>query len=264
MKGRYIVLAALAAAPAAYADETLPRLRWKRILLPKGRSHPLLKESEQSLILSVQGFYITGSVGESRFSVSSIQDTSQLLIGGVHLGANQPSVKADTRVYSAALGYTFPIEIPTDRIEIEYSRRSDVNYSPHPALKTDTQQLNSTLQDQALLGKIYHDFNFDFPLVPYISEERDFHKYRVERIGSGQGDLAGTSNTTRTNFAWAAGAGVRYLVTKNLIVGFGYQYASLGQAYWQLLPFVIAGLKQSLTTKNISENSGSFSLTWQM
>ncbi len=260
MKATPIIVLSLASAisVSAFAAQQLPTPNLPDYMAQQPPKAPL-NERVKDAFGFLHNFYITGRGGMTRVS-TDIENTSQTPgnIPAAPLTNNE--ISESTSAYGIAIGRAFTVLGPISRLEVDYLYAGDADYNANPAQNLGAQDLKSTLQTNTVLFKIYHDFDFDSPVIPYIFAGVGLSVNKTDGTTTEAGVTKSAGETT-TGLAWGLGAGVRLRFLKRLYADVGYQFASLGKAEWTLQPS--GNLPQSLEADAIYQNTVTGGLTFQ-
>lgn len=180
---------------------------------------------------SKSGMYVTGKMGasimqmEGQFAPYFYQDNFKLE-GNTHR----------TAVFGLglALGYDFfeNFNIPI-RTELDFTNREKADYSYSESSFFSTNTIKNQIELNTLMLNVYYDFKNESAFTPYLSAGLGY-----AYISQKSSHINKTSVATRTlwsyshasnNFAWSAGAGIKYTINKNFSFDLNYKYLDAGQ-----------------------------------
>ena len=148
-------------------------------------------------------------------------------VGGDFPGASITS----SAVYGAALGYNFNKNFSAD-LSFDYRPSYKNNF-------TDTEDNFSynyltKIKSLSLMANIYYNFNSFYNFIPYVTVGGGIAKNKTEDSIMKISDKTHSFNTTlsgstKNNFIYKAGLGVKYNVRNNLDIGIQYQFINLGK-----------------------------------
>lgn len=198
---------------------------------------------------SKSGFYITGKMGAS---IQQMSGQFYPSLYAVEINGDEEifekKIKGNnhrTAVFSAGLGlgYDFfeKFDIPI-RTELEFTSRSSADYSysgddlifisiiPIPGKNI----VKNQIAVNTLMFNAYYDFKNSSDFTPYLSAGLGYayisQKTSVDGIIDGFDKRALWSRSHATNnFAWSAGAGIKYTVNKDFSFDLSYKYLDAGQ-----------------------------------
>ncbi|MDR5609749.1 outer membrane beta-barrel protein [Arsenophonus sp.] len=195
---------------------------------------------------SKSGMYVTGKMGASiqQMSGQFFPVKYILEINGEEEEFNK-KIKGDnhrTAVFGAGLGlgYDFyeKFDIPI-RTELEFISRSsaDDSYSEDDIIFVFPGKtfVKNQIAVNTLIFNAYYDFKNSSDFTPYLSAGLGYayisQKTFVDVMANG-GDRQSlwTRSHATNNFAWSAGAGIKYTVNKDFSFDLSYKYLDAGQA----------------------------------
>jgi OmpA-OmpF porin, OOP family len=170
------------------------------------------------------GLYVRGDVGGAFGTDTTVKNS-----GGPNLsllpGGGSPATTDNSVLFGGGIGY---------RINPMFRTDFTLDYIPSLKLKgTGAGALTSGNLDSFVgLANGYLDIDGFFPGVlgpfqPYIDGGIGFARNDLGRTSVGTASINGT---TKSEFAWGAGAGVGYAITPNLTLDLAYKYLDLGEA----------------------------------
>lgn len=118
---------------------------------------------------------------------------------------------------SAAFGFMFPFNYQSIRTEVEYNHNKKADKKV--AAKKSAPDIDASVQTKAIFFNMYYDFQSNTAWVPYIGG------------GIGGARLKTTvlsESDDKSTFAWNAGFGMQYRMSRHGSIDFGYRYASYG------------------------------------
>ena len=237
-----ITLASLPIFANGYDQAQLPDLPDYYAYAP---SPPPLSEKVGSSFSWLKNFYITAEVGRSYASINSIDNITDVSEPFAPPVAKPNEIQAVNHL-GVAIGYQLRNSGIFSRIEIEYLNRAKIDYVADPAIifsvtPHPTINLNSTVKNQTILGKIYWDFNYGIFVIPYIQAGAGIGFNQTKTSGTfieppiiPTPPITSETSSSNTKFAWEGGAGLRIKITKHLFAGIGYEFDSLGTAHWEV------------------------------
>lgn len=237
---------------------------------------PPLRERVQNNLYFLQGWYITGGINISFMQLTSI-DNDQNVFANATTAKNSAS---QTRVGPAvAIGYDIrPKGGFLSRAEIAYYYRPNFEYNANPFLITDPAQpanansITSDIDNHTILLKIYNDFNFGSPFIPYIQAGVGVAFNSISANSNlgviGTTPFVGSASRTRALVAADGGLGARLKLNPNFFFDAGYEFEYLGHNLQYNLNYtnpLTPGFVQQvkLTTGIFYSNSILIGLTWQ-
>lgn len=153
---------------------------------------------------------------------------------------------ADESIYpniSAAIGFDFSkVSKVNARAELEYTYKDKATFAPNissgifngneeQAPPNIPSYVVNELRTQSLMLNGYYDFKNTTKFTPYLSAGLGVS--RIENDISTNPEIFNSSEhistDTNNNFAWTAGAGVAYQVTKNVALDLAYRYVDAGE-----------------------------------
>ena len=153
---------------------------------------------------------------------------------------------ADETIYpniSAAIGFDFSkVSKVNARAELEYTYKDKATFAPNisSAIFNGVEVqfpegfpsfLVNELRTQSLMLNGYYDFKNTTKFTPYLSAGLGVS--RIENDISTNPEIFNSSEhistDTNNNFAWTAGAGVAYQVTKDVALDLAYRYVDAGE-----------------------------------
>lgn len=242
---------------------------------------PSIHQRIQSNLSFLEGWYITSGVNISFMGLTGIENDQSVFANAT----TAKSSTSQTRVGpAAAIGYEIrPNGGILSRAEIAYYYRSNFQYNANPFLITDPPQpadanfINSDIDNNTVLLKVYDDFNFGSPFVPYIQVGAGVAINSISAnsivgdISSGTQDepfVTDSDNHTKVYFAADAGLGARIELNPNFLLDVGYEFEYLGNNLKYNLNYtnpLIPGFMQQvkLTTGIFYSNSILVGITWR-
>lgn len=135
-----------------------------------------------------------------------------------------------------ALGYDFfdNFNIPI-RTELDFTNRAKADYN---FSVTDNPIYTSIIKNQielsTLMLNVYYDFKNESAFTPYLSAGLGYAYISQKSSQSNKSRFAtntlwGPYSHASNNFAWSAGAGVKYTINKNFSFDLSYKYLDAGQ-----------------------------------
>ncbi len=134
-----------------------------------------------------------------------------------------------------ALGYDFFVnsDFPV-RAEVEYAVRTDFNSDKDVRFGGDNWNSDLRYNVQTLLANFYYDFYNESEFTPYVSGGIGA-AFVTGKIGFTRNNGNETSRSIHdTNFAWAVGGGVGYMLTDAVTADLGYRYMNVGTSRTQM------------------------------
>ena len=94
------------------------------------------------------------------------------------------------------------------------------------AQKTSSSGVNLKIKVKTLGALVngYYDFPNHTKFTPYVSAGLGWLHNKISEDRTGSAKFNGTSSANRNSFAWQLGAGVSYVVTKNISIDLGYRF----------------------------------------
>lgn len=263
------------ATPALADDTALPAPDMSAYMAYRSPKPPLT-ERAQNTFSFLQGWYVSAGAGYSYFHLSGIENNSNNTGPQTLPNTIVPDLSESKGVPNIALGYQLRKAGFFSRMELSYVPITNIDYDARPFLNLPSDNaIDSDISSHLLLLKAYDDFNFDSPIIPYIQagvgaainkvSANSFFTVVIPDITTLV--FTGSSNTTRTNLAADIGAGVRWQITPNFLLGAGYEFDYLGKnVNWDInytdnfTPPDTANVK--LKSGNLYANSLMASITW--
>lgn len=178
--------------------------------------------------------YASGKIGWAWENITNIQNTSLLAPDAIPAST---STNASVLAYGGAVGYRFNTFYVPIRIEVDYTNRNNLTYSPNPIYVGGTDHLKSTMQSQDVLGNLIIDipvvemFGFFVGGGAGLGFNRTTNRLYSRGDVFDDGDVLDT-NTDRNGFAWMATAGLSVLPLHWLAIDLSYRYNGLGAVRW--------------------------------
>lgn len=118
---------------------------------------------------------------------------------------------------SAAFGLMFPFNYQSVRMEVEYTHNKKA--SKDVAAQKSAPTIDASVQTKAVFGNIYYDFQSTSAWVPYIGGGLGAAKLKT---------VAMEESDNKSTFAWNAGFGLQYRMSRNGSFDLGYRYVDYG------------------------------------
>lgn len=119
---------------------------------------------------------------------------------------------------SAAFGMMFPFAYRSVRFEVEYNHNRKA--SKIVEAKKSAPKIDASVQTKAVFGNIYYDFQSTSAWVPYIGGGLGAAKLKTVML---------EESDDKSTFAWNAGFGMQYRMSRNGSIDFGYRYVDYGR-----------------------------------
>ena len=123
-------------------------------------------------------------------------------------------------VYGVGFGYKFTDHLRSD---VTVTHRSNFKYS---ALNSNEDKEKQKISSTAFMLNGYYDLFKYKGFTPYVMLGAGI---AYNKAGKFQIDDIAIKGTQKSSFAWQAGFGTQYKITKNLSLDAGYRYISLGK-----------------------------------
>ncbi|HVA13878.1 MAG TPA: outer membrane beta-barrel protein, partial [Stellaceae bacterium] len=176
------------------------------------------------------GVYVRGDVGGAFGADTTFKDTNPTSPNSLLGTSTQPSETGKSVIFGGGIGYRFN---PMFRSDLTLDYIPSLSVKGHNSVATSA---TNSADLSSLVGMVngYLDINgfapgMFGPFQPYLQGGVGFARNDLDKMTFG-GPFAGAAlgGSTRTNFAWGAGAGVGYALTPNLTLDVGYKYLDLG------------------------------------
>ncbi|HGJ5875545.1 MAG TPA: outer membrane protein [Arsenophonus sp.] len=145
---------------------------------------------------------------------------------------------------SLALGYDFFDNFNIlARIELDFTNRANADYNYSKSSENILVAIKNTIKNQIALNTLmfnaYYDFKNPSDFTPYFSARLGYAyiSQKISQIASVNIPAGGTSTAplqsrshATNNFAWRAGAGIRYTINQNFSFDLSYKYLDAVQA----------------------------------
>lgn len=213
----------------------------------------------QGQIAAPAGTYFRVEAGAALHQNVTFTDTNPGAANCDLCGAQFPSSIADSFLIGGALGYRIGPNIRTD-LSVDYLGSANVSgHSTAAVPSTGSAKLDSLVG--LLNGYIDLPISIFGPVRPYIDAGVGIAQNMLGQTTGISGavgpfTLAGAS---RTNFAWAVGAGAGYSLTQHLMLDVSYRFLDVGQI-WSDSTLSFAGMSMEVTPSK-TEAAGVHELT---
>jgi opacity protein-like surface antigen len=202
----------------------------------------------------LQGLYLGGKAGVSFEGVDNLKNTSPVANPAA---VNVTSQSNTVGAFGANIGYNFKRLGAPIRAEVEYTYRTDFDYSPNPVFSNAgvASSLNSTLNSHTVMVNAYYDIDTKTKFTPYVGGGLGVAINQTSSTLSVAG-VSGSKDNSQTNFAWSLGAGIGYALDSNWTAELGYRYIDLGKA-------VYGGSVVSVTSDSVTAHEVTAGIRYQ-
>lgn len=195
------------------------------------------------------GFYVTGKVGASVLQQKNQRYTERSLSTDNSPLNNNPyndysfSGRSHTNARlggGVAIGYNFDTKFNVPiRIDFDFNARmrsnSRYSYTPIPSYNDST---NNKVQLNTFIFNASYDFKNNTRFTPYISagvglasiNNKASNHFIFTSSSSDLYSFQSKKSHTSNNFAWNAGAGVKYKINEDFSLDFSYKYLGAGKS----------------------------------
>lgn len=222
----------------------------------------------QSNLRYLRGFYISGKLGYASISGNGMRNVTSGAVPPLPTPATS-SFSARKTFPAVALGYQIRAHGGfLSRAEIEYSQITNIKYAGQLFEVGDftitPNEINSNINTQTLLVKIYNDLDLGYPVIPYFQLGAGVGFNQTSGTAALFGFGSGSVSGSQTGFAWDAGVGVKFKATENLFFDVGYEFLGLPNTRFNLnLTDEFGDVSTaSLKTSSVYANAVLASITW--
>ncbi|HGJ5863672.1 MAG TPA: outer membrane protein [Arsenophonus nasoniae] len=146
------------------------------------------------------------------------------------------------------------------RAELDFTSRANADYNYSKSQENSIFFLRNTIKNQieanTLMFNAYYDFKNPSDFTPYLSAGLGYaylsqKTSQIATLGISGGKTSTETLQTRShatnNFAWSAGAGIKYTVSQDFSFDLSYKYLDAGQA--EVDYFNLDGVETNVKTK---------------
>ncbi|SDR60825.1 Opacity protein [Rhizobiales bacterium GAS191] len=235
-------------------------------------------------------WYIRGDVGVASYSTGqwtqpvTVNQGEQLLSSGFLSKSIQEPAFID-----AGIGYQFNQWIRAD-VTAEYRTAIGLRgvfqekiFNPFvPFAFLGQNEMPGTLQSTLVMANAYADIGTWYGLTPYVGAGVGIVRHNMSGFTDSGFAFSGTAfaanglpngalspvlnspitDKTKTNFAWAAMAGLSYSITPNLKLDLGYRYMNLGTVSSGIIHCLCGQTFQGFKVKDLTSNEFRIGMRW--
>jgi opacity protein-like surface antigen len=225
------------------------------------------------------GWYLRGDIGFSNQSVKSVLDTNSAAFNNV--AVTQTSSFGSAGIYGGGVGYQFNNWLRAD-FTGQYRGKSNftgldvvTGTGPNAGL-AETDAYTATKSELLFLVNAYVDLGTWWGITPFVGAGIGTARVSIADF-TDTGDALFNSNQTHSlvyagesskwNFAWAAHAGLAYMVTPGLTLELAYSFVNLGSGITgptHSFDQVTDTTHAPFAFKNIISNDVKLGLRWEL